>query len=61
MKFMDIVTNGVLQAWAKMPRSEKRSGKGVTPQRARQLLAYKQERVGRFVLAGKGRLQVIVN
>ena len=47
MKFMDVVQNGVLQAYGLAPRWKR--GRLTTPAQAERLLEYKGERVGRFI------------
>lgn len=59
MSFMDVVQNGVLQAFAMAPRHKR--GRLTPPARARRLLQYKRERVARFVLGGSGPLHVILD
>lgn len=50
MRFEDVVHNGVLQAWARMPRGQGRRDKVVSPERARRLLKYKGERIERTLI-----------
>lgn len=49
MRFMDVVQQGVMQAYALAPRWKR--GRLTTPERARRLLEYKTKRVRRFIFS----------
>lgn len=50
MRFMDVVHNGVLQAFRRLDRHPQRSGREISPERARRLLEYKGERIERNLI-----------
>lgn len=57
MRFEDVVQSGVLQAFAREPRWK--WGRLTTPERAKQLLKYKGERVVRSMARSREELQII--
>lgn len=57
MKFMDVVQQGVLQAFAMAPRYKR--GRLTTPERARRLLEYKGKRIERALFGFYGNVQII--
>lgn len=56
MKFMDVVQNGVLQAYQKRIDRHDRL---ITPERRKRLLKYKGDRVVRSMKRSSGKLHII--